>query len=92
MKPPTKRQLECLLAIDAYIREHNHSPSIRNICDTLKCSVNNAIGFINMLERLKLINRPVGSARSITLTQSGLALLYPELRFSAEARIEELGL
>lgn len=96
MKPPTKRQLECLRAIDAYIRANGFSPTTRDLCRDLGVnSINCVIGFLYALEtRHGLITRSLACSRTLRLTPKGQALLAREAlpAFRAEARIEELGL
>ncbi len=95
MKPLTPRQLDCLRAIDSYIRQHGFSPSIRDLCRALSVnSINSCLLLMVPLERHELIVNVPGKARTLRVTPKGHALLAAGSlpAFRAEAAVEELGL
>ncbi len=96
MKPPSKRQLDCLRAIDSFCREHGYSPSLRELGRSLGiASTNGVYELLGGLERHDLVTSESWRPRTLRVSVKGAALLHHlefEAPFRAEAAVEELGL
>jgi repressor LexA len=96
MRPLTKRQLDCLRAIDSFIRERGFSPSLRELGRALGIASTNATNdLVRGLKRSDMVTSETGWARTLRVSTKGAALLHHlefEAPFCAEAAVEELGL
>ena len=73
MNPPTDRQLLILSAVAAYIQEHRHAPSLREICEAVGGISKQGVAMhLELLERKKLIGRAPGVSRGLWITGAGL--------------------
>lgn len=72
----TKRQVEILKAIDAYIQEKRYSPTIREICKMVNLKSSSSVyEHLSNLEKLGCIKREESKSRALAITEDGEKLL-----------------
>lgn len=68
---PTRRQLDCLAAIEKYAAQYGHSPSIRDLGEALGIKSSATISaHLAALEEQGKIARKAKSPRSVTVVKS----------------------
>ena len=73
------RQLKILTFIQRYSETFGYAPTVRDIRDSLEISSTSVVGSdLRMLRRGGFINSQYRAARTVSLTQNGLNLLWKE--------------
>jgi len=73
------RQLKILTFIQRYSETFGYAPTVRDIRDSLEISSTSVVGSdLRMLRRGGFINSQHRAARTVSLTQNGLNLLWKE--------------
>ena len=69
---PTDKQINCISAINQFIKERNYSPTHKDLAAMLGVSTGSISQHIEYLVKKQLINRTTNIGRSITITNEGL--------------------